>query len=151
MALLLHFDRFVMAWRRASVIYVLFSICNMKVLVICGLFRTISNLECVKLCVSHVFVPYVHACLTCLRVLRGHFPYVSACLRDFASYVPSFFMSLTYFHFFTCLVYIHFLRACVILFFHVRYVPPFCTCLTFLHFFKCFQFLTCLKCLHLSL
>ena len=103
-------------------------------------------------CVSHV--TSYHMCLTCLRALRAHMPYVPSCLRAFTSYVSSFFCMpyvpsvfyvhylpslFTYFtcpHFFKCL---HFLRAYVPSFF---YAPPFFTCLHFIYIYanKALQF-----------
>ena len=86
------------------------------------------------------YVPRVLSCptcLTCLRALRVHVLYVPAYLRDFTSYVPSFFY-----------------LPSVPSFFYVPYLSSFFKCLTCLSFFTCltcphiFKGLTCVHFLH---
>ena len=80
------------------------------------------------------YVPSWTTCLTCLRALRVHLPYMPTCLLVFAPYVLSLFF-----------------MPYVPLFFYLRYVPSYFTYLTCLCFFSCLAFLvffTCLTCLH---
>ena len=67
-------------------------------------------------------VPDVPTCLKC------SLPCVSACFRDFASSVPSFFL---------CHTYLQHLRA---FFLHMPYVTSFFACLACLHFFYVLSF-----------
>ena len=70
-------------------------------------------------------------CLRCLRVSRGHVPYMPPFIRTFASYVPYFLGAFRAFIF---------LRASRALILYVPYVPSLFTCLTCLYFFACLHF-----------
>ena len=75
------------------------------------------------------YLPDVPKCLTCLSTLLAHVP---ACLRAFASYIPSFFYVPYCLHFCTWIMYSYFLHALrtfiffvVLSFINVFFVPSF--------------------------
>ena len=104
-------------------------------------------------------VPSSPTCFVYLRPLRAHVPYVPACLRDSAfylPYVPSF-VYVSYVSFFFYVPYVS--SFCYVpylpYFFDVSYVPTFLmcpnvsTCLMSPHYFTCLAcFFTCLTNFH---